>query len=158
MAQCHHLDLGRLPVDDEVRHAGEQAASGRLEVGRPGVGKSEDLPEALAQLVVQLPDVHRPELGREGDCLLDLSPHGWMKPNTLDLLFSALHARLVGMSTDPFAGKRPRILTDADEETLKRELKRRLGEIDRGEVKLLTVDEVWREVFGEEFSGPQPPE
>lgn len=62
------------------------------------------------------------------------------------------------MSTDPFAGKRSRILTDADEATIKRELKRRLGEIDRGEVELLTVDEVWREVFGHDFSAPEPPE
>ncbi|WP_170136376.1 hypothetical protein [Nannocystis exedens] len=38
--------------------------------------------------------------------------------------------------------------------TLQKELKHRLVELDRGEVELVPVEEVWRDVFGHEA----PPE
>ncbi|MDC0674272.1 addiction module protein [Nannocystis radixulma] len=52
------------------------------------------------------------------------------------------------MTSDSFAGGPPRILTDADEVTLAKALKRRLAELDRGEVELIPADQVLREVFG----------
>ncbi|MCY1053513.1 addiction module protein [Nannocystis sp. SCPEA4] len=58
------------------------------------------------------------------------------------------------MTTDSFAGGPPRILTDADEVTLRKALKRRLAEIDSGEVEPLSIEEVWKDVFGTEA----PPE
>jgi hypothetical protein len=54
------------------------------------------------------------------------------------------------MPTDSFAEPPPRILTDADGVKLEEELKRRLAEIDRGEVELLSIEQVWRDVFGTE--------
>jgi hypothetical protein len=52
------------------------------------------------------------------------------------------------MTSDSFAGGPPRILTDADEVTLAKALKRRLAELDRGEVELIPADQVLRDVFG----------
>lgn len=52
------------------------------------------------------------------------------------------------MTTPPFARRPPRILTDADGVTLQKELKHRLAELDRDEVELLSVEEVWQSVFG----------
>ena len=56
------------------------------------------------------------------------------------------------MTTDSFAGRPPRILTDADEVVLQKALKGRLAEIDGGQVELLPIEEVWKDVFG-----TQPP-
>lgn len=61
------------------------------------------------------------------------------------------------MSTDSLAGKRSPILTDVDEATIRVEVKRRLDEIDRGEVELRSADEVWGEVFGQAISSPLRP-
>jgi len=52
------------------------------------------------------------------------------------------------MTTDSFAGQPPRILTDADGATLRKALKRRLAEIDGDQVELLSIEEVWKDVFG----------
>ncbi|MCY0993566.1 hypothetical protein OV203_40890 [Nannocystis sp. ILAH1] len=54
------------------------------------------------------------------------------------------------MTTPPFARRPPRILTDADGVTLPKELKHRLAELDRSEVELRSVEEVWQSVFGHE--------
>lgn len=40
------------------------------------------------------------------------------------------------------------MLTDADEVTLGKALKRRMAELDRGEVELIPADQVLREIFG----------
>lgn len=54
------------------------------------------------------------------------------------------------MNPDSFAGRPPRILTDADEVALRKALKGRLAEIDGGQVELLSIEEVWKDVFGTE--------
>lgn len=52
------------------------------------------------------------------------------------------------MSDDSFASAPPRILTEDDEPKLRAELARRLAEIDRGEVEMVSEEEMWRTVFG----------
>ena len=52
------------------------------------------------------------------------------------------------MTLPPFARRPPRILTDTDGVSLRKELKHRLAELDRGEAELLSVEEVWQSVFG----------
>lgn len=60
------------------------------------------------------------------------------------------------MTTDSFAGKRPRILTEENEMELREALKRRMGEIDRGEVELQSGEDALEEVFGDEISPSVP--
>lgn len=60
------------------------------------------------------------------------------------------------MSTTSFARQHRRILTEEDEVKLGEELRRRMGEIDRGEVELLDGDEVLRDIFGDEISPSVP--
>ncbi|WAS97856.1 hypothetical protein [Nannocystis punicea] len=60
------------------------------------------------------------------------------------------------MTSHSFAGRPPRILTDADEVTLGKAVKRRLAELDRGEVELIPADQVLQEVFGPS-TGPEKP-
>ncbi|WP_434427213.1 hypothetical protein [Nannocystis pusilla] len=52
------------------------------------------------------------------------------------------------MTSDSFADRPPRMLTDADEVTLGKALKRRMAELDREEVELIPADRVLREIFG----------
>lgn len=54
------------------------------------------------------------------------------------------------MTTNFFAPRPRRILTKADEATVRAELKRRLAEIDAGEVTMLSEAEMWQQAFGDE--------
>jgi hypothetical protein len=60
------------------------------------------------------------------------------------------------MTTHSLAPRPPRILTEDDPVALEAELRRRLGEIDRGEVVMIPEEEMWRQVFGDEPTSRRP--